>query len=88
MEVMETGIMEPVATKAKRSTASEFVRLWQSSDSRREVAQGLGVTYGSVVSREKTLRKAGVNLKEMQKQPRGIQIDTNALNLLISQIDG
>jgi len=75
-------------TKNKRSTASEFVRLWQASDSRREVAQSLGVTYGSIVSREKTLRKAGVNLKAMEKQPRGIQIDTNALNLLISEIDG
>ena len=87
---METEIVETVTTKAKakRSTAAEFVRLWQASDSRREVAESLGVTYGSIVSREKTLRKAGVNLKEMQKQPRGIQIDTNALNLLISQIDG
>tara|TARA_R110000751_G_scaffold154747_1_gene259887 strand:+ start:162 stop:446 length:285 start_codon:yes stop_codon:yes gene_type:complete len=82
------GVMPTETVKVKRSSASEFVRLWQSSDSRREVAQGLGVTYGSIVSREKTLRKAGVNLKEMQKQPRGIQIDANALNLLISQIDG
>ena len=80
--------METVANKPKRSTAAEFVTLWQSSDSRKQVADALGVTYGSIVSREKTLRKAGVNLKEMQKQPRGIQIDTNALNMLISQIDG
>ena len=85
---MEDVTVKEATVKAKRSTAAEFVRLWQESDSRREVAQSLGVTYGSIVSREKTLRKAGVNLKEMKKQPRGIQIDTNALNLLISQIDG
>ena len=76
------------AVKSNRSTAAEFVQLWQSSDSRKQVADALGVTYGSVVSREKTLRKAGVNLKEMKKQPRGIQIDANAPNMLISQIDG
>jgi biotin operon repressor len=66
----------------------DFVKTWQDSDSRQSVADQLGVTYGSIVSREKTLRKHGVNLKVMPKQPRGIQINANALNDLIASIDG
>jgi biotin operon repressor len=72
---------------AKRTDVVDFVKTWQASSSRQQVADALGVTYGSIASREKTLRKAGVNLKEMQKQPRGIQIDANLLNSLIAQID-
>ena len=75
-------------TKQKRTNVVDFVKAWQASESRQQVADALGVTYGSIASREKTLRKAGVNLKVMAKQPRGIQIDANALNDLISQIDG
>tara|TARA_Y100000310_G_C20529298_1_gene737632 strand:- start:222 stop:458 length:237 start_codon:yes stop_codon:yes gene_type:complete len=75
-------------TKQKRTNVVDFVKTWQASESRQQVADALGVTYGSIASREKTLRKAGVNLKIMAKQPRGIQIDANALNNLISQIDG
>ena len=66
----------------------DFVKTWQDSDSRQAVADQLGVTYGSIVSREKTLRKHGVNLKVMPKQARGIQINANALNELIASIDG
>ena len=72
----------------KRTDVVDFVKTWQASESRQQVADILGVTYGSIVSREKTLRKHGVNLKVMKKQPRGIQINANALNDLISQIDG
>ena len=75
-------------TKQRRTSVVDFVKTWQASESRQQVADALGVTYGSIASREKTLRKAGVNLKVMAKQPRGIQIDANALNDLISQIDG
>ena len=71
----------------KRTDVVDFVQTWQASNSRQQVADTLGVTYGSIASREKTLRKAGVNLKEMPKQPRGIQIDANLLNSLIAQID-
>ena len=71
-----------------RTDIVEFVKTWQASESRQQVADKLEVTYGSIVSREKTLRKHGVNLKVMAKQPRGIQINANALNDLISQIDG
>ena len=72
----------------KRTDVVDFVKTWQASESRQQVADILGITYGSIVSREKTLRKHGVNLKVMPKQPRGIQINANALNDLISQIDG
>jgi len=71
-----------------RTDIVDFVKTWQASSSRQQVADILEVTYGSIVSREKTLRKHGVNLKVMEKQPRGIQINANALNDLISQIDG
>jgi|TARA_B100000131_G_C18106763_1_gene608140 biotin operon repressor len=71
-----------------RTDVVEFVKTWQASGSRQEVADKLDVTYGSIVSREKTLRKHGVNLKVMAKQPRGIQINANALNDLIAEIDG
>jgi transposase len=80
-----TGNVAPKS--GKRSSAVEFVSVWQQSNSRREVAEALEVSYGSIVSREKTMRKAGVQLKEMPKQQRGIKIDADALNLLISQID-
>jgi len=71
----------------KRVDIVDFVTTFQASNSRQEVADKLGVTYGSIASREKTLRKAGVNLKVMPKQPRGIQIDTDALNALIASVD-
>jgi hypothetical protein len=72
---------------AKRVDIVDFVTTFQDCESRQECANKLGVTYGSIASREKTLRKAGVNLKVMQKQPRGIQIDADALNALISSVD-
>ncbi len=74
--------------KQRRVAAVDFVKTWQSSESRQEVADKLGVTYGSVASREKTLRKAGVNIKTMERQQRGIKIDADALNALISEVDG
>ena len=85
---MEEVRQQTQQKQQKRTSVIDFVRSWQSSESRQQVADALGVTYGSIASREKTLRKAGVNLKIMAKQPRGIQIDANALNELISQIDG
>ena len=74
--------------KQRRVAAVDFVKTWQSSESRQEVADKLGVTYGSVASREKTLRKAGVNIKTMERQQRAIKIDADALNALISEVDG
>ena len=74
--------------KQRRVAAVDFVKTWQSSESRQEVADKLGVTYGSVASREKTLRKAGVNIKTMERQQRCIKIDSDSLNALISEVDG
>ena len=74
--------------KQRRVAAVDFVKTWQSSESRQEVADKLGVTYGGVASREKTLRKAGVNIKTMERQQRGIKIDADALTALISEVDG
>ena len=74
--------------KQRRVGSFDFVKTWQSSESRQEVADKLGVTYGSVASREKTLRKAGVNIKTMERQQRGTKIDADALNALIAEVDG
>ena len=49
--------MMEMENKQKRVPAADFVRVWQGCESRQEVADRLGVTYGSVASREKTLRK-------------------------------
>lgn len=73
--------------KQRRVDVVEFVKAWQACETRSEVASTLGVTYGAIASREKNLRKHGVNLKEMEKGQRGIQIDADALNALIAQCD-
>ena len=80
--------MMEMENKQKRVPAADFVRVWQGCESRQQVADRLGVTYGSVASREKTLRKAGVNIKQMARQQRGIKIDADALNALIAEVDG
>tara|TARA_R110000824_G_scaffold71096_2_gene182217 strand:- start:1597 stop:1839 length:243 start_codon:yes stop_codon:yes gene_type:complete len=79
--------MDETTTKQKRVDIVEFVKAWQASESRQQVANKLGVTYGAIASREKNLRKYGVNLKEMAKGRRGIQIDADALNALITECD-
>ena len=71
---------------ARRIPAEDFVVSFQAGESKSAVAEDLGLTYGAVVSREKNLRKAGVNLKQMPRQPRGNGLDVSGLNELIDRI--
>ena len=43
----------------------DFIEVWQSSSSRREVAKKLYMSAGAVRQREKRYRKNGIPLKEM-----------------------
>jgi hypothetical protein len=61
----------------------DFVKVWQKANSRKEVATALGMKYNAVVSREKTYRKAGIPLKEINnKANRGRRIDVASLSAL------
>ncbi len=74
---------------ARRVPAEDFVISFQAAESKRAVAEDLGLTYGAVVSREKNLRKAGVNLKEMPRQTRSNGLShevVGGLNDLIDRI--
>ncbi len=68
-------------------TAEEFVRLWQSCSSVKEVAEKSGVTYNSVTSRASHLRKKGVKLKIMAHTGRPKQkIEVDKLNAIIESL--
>jgi biotin operon repressor len=62
----------------------EFVLIWQSATSRKDVAEKTGLSIYVVSARAAKLRKAGVNIK---KFPRGRTIvdtvDVEALNKII-----
>ena len=44
----------------------QFIKVWQSSSTRREVAKRLGMTAGAVRQREKRYRANGIPLKELE----------------------
>lgn len=50
---------------ASRVTPNEFVKIWQKSRSRKEVAVKLGMTTDAVLARAKRYHHAGVNLKKL-----------------------
>lgn len=50
----------------KRISAAEFVKIWQSSDSRAAVAKRCGSTEQSVGHRASRLRSRGVPLKKLK----------------------
>lgn len=65
-------------------TDEQFVKAWTAAKSVSDVSTKLNVTYTTVAARARSLRKAGVKLKEM---PRGgkrakREIDVKALNKL------
>ena len=71
---------------ATRTSVEEFVKIFQDSATRQDAAERLGVAYGSVVSREKNLRKKGVNLKVMPRKERSNGLDVDALNKMIDEL--
>jgi len=50
----------------RRIWAREFIRVWQSSSTRREVAEKLRMSSDNVRQRVKRYRRNGIPLKEME----------------------
>lgn len=69
-----------------RTQATDFVRTWQTSSTRKEVAAKLGITYGAVISREKAFRKKNIPLKVLSSvQNRGGRINVEELTALCEE---
>lgn len=65
----------------------EFVKIWESSNSRQEVANLCGVTGAAVGMRAQKLRSMGVDLKHfLRGRPKKV-IDVAMLNSLIEKLD-
>jgi hypothetical protein len=76
--------------KSKKKTdynvpAEEFVRVWEVSDSVKEVSDKLGMPEGIVLARASGYRQMGVMLKKM-KRNRKKKLDIDALNNIIEEI--
>lgn len=70
-----------------RLSDEEFVRIWESSSSRQEVADRCGVTGAAVGMRAQKLRELGVELKKfMRGRPKKI-IRVDDLNALIEGLN-
>lgn len=63
----------------------KFVLDWQSSDSVAEVAEKFGISKNGVQDIAMKLRKSGVKLKTMRKDPVRGEIDAEDLNKLIDE---
>lgn len=61
-----------VTTKKRNSVTPEtFVSTWQTSETRKEVAEKLHMQYNAVIARERSYRKSGVPLKELVTGNKG-----------------
>lgn len=60
-----------------------FVIAWEESNSVDEVVEKLGISKWSVHNTAAKLRKMGVELKQMRKNPIRGEVDVAALNNLI-----
>lgn len=69
--------------KKPRPSDSEFVKACLSGKSSTEIAEQFGVKSGSIQSRAKKLREAGVNLPVLPRQ--GKRIDVVGLNSIIEE---
>jgi hypothetical protein len=56
----------------KSLTAEEFVKIWQSCASPKEIEIKLGCKYECAYQRARAYRKRGVNLKRFQRTNKGI----------------
>ena len=63
----------------------EFVLIWQTASSRKDVAEKTGLSVFSVSARATKLRKAGVNIKKFPRGRVGTAdvINVDALNKLV-----
>ena len=69
-----------------RCTAEQFVRAWQSSNSRLEVMNLTGLTADALNTRARYYRKAGIKLKRLHRATGRPRLDINALNLLAESL--
>lgn len=77
--------------KGKRTeygvSAEQFIMTWQNSESAAEVSEKTGIPIPIVHARASLYRRKGVKLKKMKRSSdRGLDVD--ALNLLITKIEG
>jgi hypothetical protein len=71
---------------SRNNSYEEFVRVWQAADTVGEVAEKMQISKNGVEATAMKLRKAGVGLKTMRKNPIRPEIDAEmvaALNKLI-----
>ena len=70
----------------KKLTPEEFVKVWQTSESIREVCDKTGLTNGGANSRALLYRKNGVPLKRFPRGGTVPRLDYKALAKLASSI--
>jgi hypothetical protein len=72
--------------KSYNVSATDFIKVWQSSTSVQEVSEKLGMPVPIVHARASSYRKAGVRLKNFPKT-HGRALDIEALNELIDKME-
>jgi len=74
-----------IKTTKKRTGMEEFIRAFQSSNSRKEVATKLGMAVSNVYTREKAYRKSNINLKDMARASSN-KLNVDAANAIIAEM--
>lgn len=64
--------------------AETFVKIWQASDSIKDVCDALGMNYQAAARRATFYREKGVNLKYMRRARPSLDVD--ALNAMIEKL--
>lgn len=75
--------------RARRLSAEEFIRIWQTAETVEQVAEVTGAHYTAVLGRARAYRERGVQLRELPRigrQRRGN--DWAALRALASDLGG
>lgn len=74
--------------KFERTPFDKFVCVWQSCNTRNEVAAELQIPLSTVCSKGALLRKVGVKIKKLQDEGTKDKLpDVAALNALIEQLE-
>ncbi len=56
-------------------TPEQFVKAWQEADTVQDVANSLGMSYASIISRSRNYIAKGINLKLMTKDRNVVDVD-------------
>ena len=68
-------------------TPKQFIEAWETSSSVDQVAATLGMPKPIVMARKSNYTKLGIKLKKMPRKPVDRNLDVEALNALIEEID-